>query len=110
MAPKREQILWQSVWSISERLEKIFSLKAILSAGILVFDKLSAEQKQEMIAEANGIIKTEKKTEPTISESIETIKTFVRYKIPSANEQREIESLRQALEAEPKKELKRKRG
>jgi len=95
---------------IKEDLAPIFGLKNILSAGLLLIGRLSAEQKQALIKEANGIVKSERQTEPTISESIETIKHFVRYKIPSAEEQREIESLRQALGAEPKKERKRKRG
>jgi len=62
------------------------------------------------LQEVGNIVKSSRKIEPTVSESIETLKTFIRYKIPSAEEQREIESLRQALGAEPKKERKRKRG
>lgn len=48
--------------------------------------------------------------EPKISESIEMVKHFVKFKLPSPEEQRMIASLRQALSPEPKKERKRKRG
>ena len=34
MGAKREQILWDSVWDLSEQMENVYSLKALLSAGM----------------------------------------------------------------------------
>lgn len=62
------------------------------------------------LQEAADTIKQPHPTEPTIIESIETIKHFVRYKLPSTEEQREIDSLKKALGPEPKKQLKRKKA
>jgi len=57
---------------------------------------------------------TEKQTKKTeeinIIECIETVKHFVKFKIPSAEEQRMIASLRQILGPEPKQKRKEKKG
>lgn len=53
MPAKREQILWKNVWPIAERLEKSFSLKAILSAAIVLFDQLSGDEQKDAIARVN---------------------------------------------------------
>lgn len=97
---------------VKDDLASIFGLKNILSAGLILLGRLSAEQKQVIIAEANN-----KDSKPKIkcsdidmSECIEMVKHHVKYKIPSAEEKRLIEGLRQALGPEPKKERKRKRG
>lgn len=76
----------------------------ILRQLISWWNSLDVEKQRSFYFDDNFV----QKDEPTISESIETIKHYVRYKIPSAEEQREIESLRQALSAETKR--KRKRG
>ena len=96
--------------AIKEDLAPIFGLKNILSAGLVLLGRLSAEQKQAIIAEANR-----KNSEPKIkcsdvdiNECIEFVKHFVKIKLPSPEEQRMIDSLRKALGPEPKQ--KRKRG
>ena len=53
MAAKREQVLWENVWPVAKRLEASFSLTAILSAGLLLFDELSGDEQKVAIAEAN---------------------------------------------------------
>jgi hypothetical protein len=52
MGAKREQVLWESVWSIAERLEEAFSLKAIASAGVVLFDQLSGDEQKQAIVKA----------------------------------------------------------
>lgn len=53
MAPRREQLLWENVWPITERLEQFFSLKAVLSAGVLLFDSLTGDEQKRIIAKAH---------------------------------------------------------
>ena len=53
MGAKREQVLWKGVWDICARLEKSYSLKAILSAGVLVLSKLTSDEREKAVADAN---------------------------------------------------------
>ena len=46
--------LTQKAQAIKEELAPIFGLKNILSGGLLLFSKLTAEQQKSIIAEANG--------------------------------------------------------
>ena len=46
--------LTQKAQAIKEELAPIFGLKNILSGGLLLFSKLTAEQQKTIIAEANG--------------------------------------------------------
>ena len=47
-------VLTEKAQEIKEDLAPIFGLKNILSAGLVLLSKLTAEQKQNSIAEANG--------------------------------------------------------
>ena len=47
-------VLTEKAQEIKEDLAPIFGLKNILSAGLMLLLKLSAEQKQSIISEANG--------------------------------------------------------
>ena len=49
MGAKREQILWDSVWDLSDQLENVYSLKALLSAGILIMSQLNASDRERAI-------------------------------------------------------------
>lgn len=53
-------VLTEKAQMIKEDLAPIFGLKNILSAGLVLIGKLSAEKKQEIITEANGDILKEK--------------------------------------------------
>jgi len=46
-------ILCEDAQKIKNELAPIFGLKNILSAGLLLFDRLSAQEKKEIIAELN---------------------------------------------------------
>ena len=51
-----KRVLTDNAQKIAEKQERYYgSLKNVLSAGIVAFDRLSAEQKQMAIAEANGV-------------------------------------------------------
>jgi hypothetical protein len=54
MAAKREQLLWESTWSLAESLEKVYSLRAILSAGVRLFAALSPVEREAAIRRARG--------------------------------------------------------
>jgi len=106
---------------IKDRLTPAFGLKGILSASLQLFDELDdsekiarvaeAKKQEDVIAEANGKIdKPNKHNDDEVGECIENIKHFVKYHLPSEEERRLIESLKQALGPEPKNEKKRKRG
>lgn len=101
-------ILTEKSQLIKEDFAPIFGLKNILSAGLVLFGRLSADQKQKIIAEANR-----KNSEPrlkcsdvNINECVEMVKHFVKIKLPSTEEQRMIDSLRNALGPEPKQKRK----
>lgn len=55
MAAKREQLLWDSVWSTAESLEKVYSLRAILSAGVMLFSRLSPLDREGAIRRARDV-------------------------------------------------------
>lgn len=52
--PHTTVVLSEKAQVIKEDLAPIFRLKNILSAGLVLLSKLTAEQKQNSIAEANG--------------------------------------------------------
>jgi len=83
-----------------ELVARFGSQKQVLSAAILALYDLDDKARGDYMAKAVGrdISKSEKKlTQIEIAENIETLKHFIRYKIPSAEEKRLIESLRQLL-------------
>jgi hypothetical protein len=52
MSAKREQILWETVWKLSQKLERTYGLKAICSAGVLILSELSAADREKIIERA----------------------------------------------------------
>lgn len=96
---------------IKDDLAPVFGLKNILSAGLILFGKLSSDEQKKIIAQANKKTSLDKsKSEPTISECIQIVSQYVRYHIPSEDEARLIQSLRKQLGPEPEQKRKRKRG
>ncbi len=94
---------------IKTELAPVFGLKNILSAGLILFGRLSSDDQKKIIAEANkkpSLDKSQK--EPTITECIQIVSQYVRYHIPSEDEAMLIQSLRKQLGPDPKQ--KRKRG
>jgi len=118
MAAKREQVFWKGVWPIVERLEKAFSLKAICSAGVLLFDKLSGDEQKQAIAEANEakIIPTQKKA---LHNAIQIIKEMAEvekqqpgtiYRVLAPAEQKIVDDFIKAVSPESQKQKKRKKA
>ena len=60
MAAKREQILWPNLWDLSKDLEDTYSLKGIMSAGLLIFSRLTADQREEMVKAAKNYLPDQK--------------------------------------------------
>jgi len=91
------------------------SLKKVLSAGILALKTLSAEEREKFMAAANGIelepSKEIKKTKQNLRESIDNVKYFAKFKLPSPEDQKALDELRRVLGPEYKKQKKKaKRG
>jgi len=91
------------------------SLKKVLSAGILALKALSAEEREKFMAAANGMelksLKEAKKTKPDLQEAIDNVKYFVKFKLPSPEDQKALDELRRALGSEIAKQKKKaKRG
>lgn len=58
----------------AERLVKYTgSMKIVLSAGLIALSKLTAEQREQMIAEANGILPEETEQPENINHAIRTV-------------------------------------
>lgn len=62
-------ILTEKAQFIKDDLAPIFGLKNIISAGLILFGKLTDANQKEIINEANDNVKSPQKPEPTISES-----------------------------------------
>jgi len=123
MAAKREQIFWKNIWPIAERLEKSFTLKAICSASILLFDKLTGDGQKEAIAEASDInqhIKSSKdETKESVQNAIQMLKDMVEverqqpgtvYRVLTHEEQAVLDDFRKAFGPELKQKKKRKQA
>jgi len=118
MAKRIEQVLVESVRPVAERLERIYSLQSILSAGILVLDRLSPEEREKAIAEANGL-KPEKAPKKSWRETIEGIKQLTIaekeqpgtiIKVLSKEDQARLAEFRKLIGPEPKKQKKPKQA
>ena len=68
--------LTEFVQPIKERLVPIYGLKGILSAGILVFSKLPAEDREKAITEAQGL-KIDKTSKKSLQGTIQIIKEML---------------------------------
>lgn len=52
MASRKEQVLWESVRGIADELASVYSLVGMLSAGLLMFSRLSPEEREQAIRDA----------------------------------------------------------
>ena len=105
--------------SIKKGLMPIFGLKNVLSAGLLLFSKLSAEQQKHAIAEANGLqVESEPTEKKTLQGALDMIKEMVEvekqqpgtiFRVLTTEEQSVINEFRKLIEPKlkPKKKLKR---
>ena len=102
--------LTEFVQPIKERLAPIYGLKGILSAGILVFSKLSAEEREKAVIEANGqsIDKTPEKLQK-LKNMLKMVQSAP-FKILSPEESELLDKLRKELGPEPKQKRKAKGG
>jgi len=80
--------------------DRMGSLKRVLSAGVLALADLSPDKREYYMAKSVGKEPLNPAIDSTgqpINDIVENIKYFVRYKIPSDEERRVLESLRQLL-------------
>lgn len=93
--------------------ERCGSLKRVLSAGILALDSLSAEEREQFMAKATSAdLKKapEKHKKPDLTESIENVKYFVKFKLMSKEEQALLRELKSMLVAEEKQKKSSKKA
>lgn len=103
--------LTENAQAIKDNLSPVFGLKNILSAGLLLFDRLSSDDQKKLITEANIFISESPRAQ------IQKIKDMVLnmkgadIRLLSEAESRELQKLRAALSPEPKEQIKkRKKG
>ena len=92
--PKRESILQQSAWVASENLERIYSLREICTAGVLVMASMSSEEREGWIAKARA------KDIPTTTGRTSSAKV----KLPKGHSNEEQAALEQVFNKDAKKD------
>jgi len=116
MAAKREQVLWETVWPIAKQLEKAFSLKAICSAGVFLFDQLSGDEQKQAIAQVNEAeaVSSPKKS---LQDTIDSIKEMLEvekqqpgtiYKVLSFEQQKIVDEFIKTVAPAPTQKKRRK--
>lgn len=107
--------LTEKAQAVKEDLAPVFGLKNILSAGLILLDKLSAQQQKSTIAEANDE-KTKQADKKTLKEVIAAIKEMVEverqqpgtvFRVLSYDEEKIIDEFRQLAEPEKKGKTKK---
>jgi len=92
--------------NLAEKLRlRIGSLKLVLSAGVVALSKLTAEDREEMVAEAQGITAEKPLCQP-ISDAADAIKhATVHYDMLGKEDKEVLDDLRRILgpESKPKK-------
>lgn len=78
MAAKREQIIWSNLWQLCEKLERSYTLKSLLSAGVLLISKLSAQKREEAVEEARLYKENQIPSEQTDSASIDNTISYIK--------------------------------
>jgi len=107
-------VLAEKAQRIKDDLAPIFGLKNILSAALLLFGKLSDTEQKQAITEANGAKK--EAMPPTapeyvdINKAIDDVTYYVKFKLPSAEEQKKLRELRKMLGPESKKQKKKNKS
>ena len=105
---------------LAEKLRlRIGSLKLVLSASVVALSKLSAEERENMVAEAQGIAGEKvpekatatKPVPPSVLEAVDAVKyATVHYKLHSKKEQEAPDELRWILGPEPKSKKRMAKG
>jgi len=105
MAKKTTVDLTDIAQSIKDSLTPIFGLKNILSAGLLVFSRLSAEDQKQVVQEASGG-KIAPATPKSLQNTIAMIKEMLEvekqqpgtvFRVLSLDEQKIIDEFRQVM-------------
>ena len=118
MASKREQVLWKTVWPLAKNLERYFSLTSILSAGVVLFSKLTGDEQKEAIGQANALPHSGSSQKEALKNAVKVIKDMTEverqqpgtiYRVLTADEQQIIDDFRRAISPKPKKTSKRKK-
>ena len=115
-------VLNESVQKIKDELSPIYGLKNILSAGLLIFSRLSAEEQKQAIAEVNGQSIGVEKPERVVHRSM-TLRDAIKQIVQRTKDKREMpamtihisksdeaawDELRQIAGVEPAKQKKKK--
>lgn len=100
--------LTESAEIIREKLSPVFGLKNVLSAGLILFDRLSAQHQKDIIAQANSQKPAQKDRKLDINQAIEDVKYYVKFKLPGPEESKRLQDLRKTLEAETGRKKKKK--
>lgn len=85
MSKKREQTLWPQVQPIAERLENSFSMVAMLSAGLVLFDRLTGDEQRDIIAavrsgELEALYESDAQLRDRVIRILEDLKIYQREK------------------------------
>lgn len=77
MAGRADTFLTEFAAPIAEKLREVYKFKSILSAGVVLFDRLSDSEKAIAIKEGNGI-KSESPAKRRLQDAVDTIKEWSR--------------------------------
>ncbi len=98
---KRTDALTEVAKPVADRLAvRCGSLKKVLSASVLAFDALSAEERERYMAIAEGV---DLNSSSQVLEMIENVAEYITYNLLSPDESRAAAKLRRALGPEPPK-------
>ena len=88
---------------VAEKLRlRVGSLKLVLSAGVIALSKLSADERENMIDEANG--PGAEQEGATIADALEAVKAAtIHYELLGKDDKEALEELRLVLGPKPKK-------
>ena len=103
-------ILTDLAQEIKEDLAPIFGLKNILSAGLILMSRLSAEEKQTLIGEANGVEYNDPEEKIRKLKQLLSLVEGSEYRILSKAESALVKQLRVALGPEPKHKKQKAKG
>lgn len=119
MASRSQRLLTDPAIPIAQTLAKrVGSLKLALSAGIMALNKLSADEREKSIAEANGLL-IEESEKKSLQDAIKTIKEWTRaereqpgivIKILGPEGQAAFDEFRRLVGPEPKKTKQKKKS
>jgi len=118
MTKKTTVDLTDKAQDVKDLLSPVYGLKNILSAGLIALNKLSAEERERVIVEVNGIVpeESEKIHAKTLREALKNLKKITDntspgiVKLLSSKEQKLLNEFRRLAGPEPKKTTREKTG